>query len=193
MRAMFMFIRQFKMKTLSKSDAELIRCGQHGDHAAMNELVDRYRSTILSQALYLLRDKDDAESATQDVCLRIFGGLEGFQSNALLSTWIYRITHNVCCSMLEKRRRELEKINAYASVVVTFEDAASAARQPEISFNELTDGLAQDEVQLLAMRFAEDREISDIACITGKSLSATKMRMYRAFEKVRTNYLALAS
>src|SRR5438445_1656467 len=64
-----------------------------------------YRSIIYAQALRVLHDPTDSEDATQEVLLRIFRFLPRFQQRSTFSTWVHRITYNVCMNLIAQRRR----------------------------------------------------------------------------------------
>ncbi|MEW6712068.1 MAG: sigma-70 family RNA polymerase sigma factor, partial [Candidatus Riflebacteria bacterium] len=51
-------------------------------------------------------DENDAMDATQEVFIKIYRALPGFEGRSSLKTWIYRIASNTCITMAEKRRRE---------------------------------------------------------------------------------------
>ena len=88
-------------------DQALLDRLRSGDpRAAFRELVAAHGKTIYNVALFTLNDEIMAHDATQDVFIRIWRGLKGFKGQAKLSSWIYRITKNVCYDYLKKRRPE---------------------------------------------------------------------------------------
>ena len=81
------------MKT---TDQELIERVQRGDQEAFRDLVSRYDRQVLSIASTYTHDPDDAQDIYQEVFIRVFKSLAGFQFRSEFSTWLYRITTNVC-------------------------------------------------------------------------------------------------
>jgi len=86
-------------------ELELIRKLKAGDEPAFEQLVDDYGKKIYSTALRILGDADAAQDASQDVFLKIYGAAASFKGNSALSTWIYRITVNVCLDSKRRQRR----------------------------------------------------------------------------------------
>lgn len=86
-------------------DRELIARCRRGDARAFDELVHRYDSKVYNLAYRLLGDGEDAADVAQEAFLRIHRGLRSFHGSAALTTWIYRIVHNLCLDELKKRRR----------------------------------------------------------------------------------------
>src|SRR6476469_1211805 len=71
------------------------RC-RHGDDAAFEELVNRYKDLVFALIARTTQDRSRAEDLAQEVFLRVHRGLPYFRGEARLSTWIYRIVANVC-------------------------------------------------------------------------------------------------
>lgn len=67
------------------------------------EIVDAHSAQVFNHAVSLLNNREEAEEATQDVFLRIHKAIDLFRGDAKLSTWIWRITANVCFSRLAKK------------------------------------------------------------------------------------------
>jgi len=70
-----------------------------------NEILFIYQDAVYNQAYRMLGSVEDAEDATQDIFLRIHGALDRFRGESKISSWIYRITANVCISRLRKKQR----------------------------------------------------------------------------------------
>lgn len=169
-----------------RDDAELVYALKSGDDKAFEELVVRHRARIVRQARRVLGDLDLAESAAQEVLLRLYQSIGSFRADALFTTWLHKVTANVCLTRLQKERRERAKLETLARENGEDSHMASAdggGSAPD--FAALTAGLNHDDQQLLALRFVHDYELRDIANILDLGLSATKMRLYRVLDKLR--------
>jgi RNA polymerase sigma-70 factor, ECF subfamily len=78
-------------------EADLIRRCREGDDRAFRELIDRYKDLVFALVARTVQDRAEAEDMAQEVFLRVYRGLPYFRGQARLSTWIYRITANLCC------------------------------------------------------------------------------------------------
>ncbi|MEX2218045.1 MAG: sigma-70 family RNA polymerase sigma factor [Phycisphaerales bacterium] len=85
----------------------LVRAIQGGDTSAWAELLTRYQDRLFGVCLRMVGDRDRAADYTQDAMVRIIEGLASYDGRAKLSTWVIRVTMNVCFSRLraEKLRR----------------------------------------------------------------------------------------
>jgi len=70
---------------------------------AFDLLVEEFKDRVFRLALSMLRDESQAEDTAQDVFLKIWKALPGYNGSASLSTWIYAITRNTCLTELKKR------------------------------------------------------------------------------------------
>lgn len=78
------------------NEQQLVDRCRHGDDAAFEELVNRYKDLVFALIARTTQDRSRAEDLAQEVFLRVHRGLPYFRGEARLSTWIYRIVANVC-------------------------------------------------------------------------------------------------
>jgi len=77
-------------------EALLLRQLHRGDERAFAQLVNHYRAMVLNLAARMTGRPDGAEDLAQEVFLRVWKALPKFRGECKLSTWIYRITINLC-------------------------------------------------------------------------------------------------
>ncbi|BCV22537.1 MULTISPECIES: RNA polymerase sigma factor [Neomoorella] len=91
---------------MDRSDAELIALSQQGDEGAFAELVARYQKKVYTVALRLLQDREESLDVAQEVFLRAYRALPGFQPGAALAPWLLAIAANASRDHWRQRRRE---------------------------------------------------------------------------------------
>jgi RNA polymerase sigma-70 factor, ECF subfamily len=87
-------------------DEELVRRHLDGDKQAFTDLMQRHERRVYNVAYRMLGRREDAADATQDVFVTCLRKLGGFRGTAAFSTWLHRVTLNVCYDALRKRGRE---------------------------------------------------------------------------------------
>ena len=92
-------------------DAILVRRCLRGDDAAIHQLVDRFQAEVYGLCVRLLSHRHDAEDVTQEVFLRIFRSLRGWDARRPLKPWIMGITVNRCRTWLSQRARRPELVD----------------------------------------------------------------------------------
>jgi RNA polymerase sigma-70 factor (ECF subfamily) len=74
----------------------LLERAKSGDVAAFEELIDAYQKKVFNLALRIIGNYDDAADLAQETFVRIFKAISNFKEQSSFSTWVYRITTNVC-------------------------------------------------------------------------------------------------
>ena len=95
----------------SDDDAILVRRCLRGDDEAIYLLVNRFQAEVYGLCVRLLNHRHDAEDVTQEVFLRIFRGLRGWDSRRPLKPWIMSIAINRCRTWLSQRSRRPELVD----------------------------------------------------------------------------------
>jgi len=91
---------------MAEADAALLlEQAQGGDRVAFGRLVRLNQRRVYACALQMLGDAGEAEDAVQEAFLRAWRAIARFDGRSELSTWLYRITVNVCLNTIRKRRR----------------------------------------------------------------------------------------
>ncbi len=85
------------------SPALLDRCRMK-DPEAYDEFLSRYTRRILNTAYRILGEESSAEDALQETLINVYRGLSSFRGDSKVSTWVSRITVNVCLGILRKAR-----------------------------------------------------------------------------------------
>lgn len=76
-----------------------------GDLAAFDELVRLHRDRVFGICLRMMRDREAAYDAAQDTFVTLFRKADKYRAEAAFSTWLYRVTVNVCYDHLRRKKR----------------------------------------------------------------------------------------
>jgi len=90
------------------TDTDLIIQAQKGDQNAFEALVYRYDRSVLSIALKYSNNEDDAKDLYQEVFIRVYRSIKGFRFQSEFSTWLFRITTNVCLTYKSRSKEHLK-------------------------------------------------------------------------------------
>jgi RNA polymerase sigma-70 factor (ECF subfamily) len=96
-----------------KDDNELVYEVIHGNISSFEVLIDRYQKTILNMMLRMVGDIETAKDLTQDVFVKAYEKMGGFDFRFRFFSWIYRITVNEAINWNKKKpiTERLEKID----------------------------------------------------------------------------------
>lgn len=179
---------------------------QTKDATQFKSLVRRYQNRIYNAAFRILGSKDEAEEVTQDTFLRVHQGLDRFREQASFSSWIFRITHNLCVDLVRAKQRKAGlKVVSFDPQSTQSEDelydsanSVSQIADPMLSPAQLVDAAEQQEViQKFLMELPESQrtaivlhdiegfQYQEIAEILGTSVGTVRSRIYYGRMKLR--------
>ncbi|MCS6807826.1 MAG: sigma-70 family RNA polymerase sigma factor, partial [Bacteroidota bacterium] len=79
-----------------------LRQTNESNSAAANEFVRTYQKFVYATALRYLKSSDDAYDAAQEVFIKALNNIKNFRGDSSVTTWLYRITINVCAGIKRK-------------------------------------------------------------------------------------------
>jgi len=94
-----------KEKFKNISDTQLMLNFKSGDIPAFEELIKRYKKSVINIIYRFLGDRDEAEDLALEVFLRVYKSVKRYRIEAKFSTWLYKIAVNLSLSELKKRRK----------------------------------------------------------------------------------------
>lgn len=164
---------------------EACRRGRGEATRAFSELVRRYEPRVYRTCLRMLRDPADAEDVCQDIFVRVFRKLHSFEGRSRFSTWLFSIARNECLSALKKRAdRATESFDESSRGAAQGSEPGVDIRYEQQDLLEKTlANLSPEDREVLTLRFVAELQIDEIAVLAEISLSAAKMRLYRAMER----------
>ena len=169
--------------SVTESDGQVVLRVLGGDVEAFAVLVDRHHNRLARYALHLLGNRADAEEAVQESFLRAFRALPTYEDRGRCDTWLLQILANRCRTMLG-RRVELCELD---ESVLVWDDADDRADRLELR-EEIAHALAQlpaDQREAIVLRYSEDKTFEEMSALTGAGVSALKMRVRRACDRLR--------
>jgi len=93
------------MDILEPSEELMVRIGK-GDEDAFEILVNRHQTSILNLTYRFIGDRTQAKDLAQEVFIRVWQNAKSYEPKAKFTTWIYRITANLCFNELKSARRK---------------------------------------------------------------------------------------
>src|SRR6188472_2751935 len=87
------------------TDEELVARSRAGDLDSFNQLVVRWERPIYALAYRVIGREEEARDVAQETFLRAYRALGGFKGQAKFSSWLYRITLNLCRDWIRKEKR----------------------------------------------------------------------------------------
>ena len=183
-----------------KDDNELIKMAQKGDTGAFEQLLVKYDAHVINIAKSFRNDEEDAKDIYQEVFMRVYKGLKNFQFKSEFSTWLYRITTNVCITYQQKKKK-----NDYQSIDKEYsgsDDDDSTTMADYISgegstdelavssdmskhINRALDTLPPQQKMAFTLKYFQEYKIREIAEIMQCNEGTVKRYLFTAANKMR--------
>jgi len=164
------------------------------DAITYTKLLREHRDQVFSRALYVLRDREDAEDVTQEAFLRLWRTGDDVDPERL-GSWLARVVHNLCID--QTRRRKVVRTHFGQPDVEAAErlPAAAFGTDPEwrVALDEkqqlLLDAMAvlsAETRSVMMMHYFQGMKLHEIAEALDKTVSALKVQVHRARKSLRT-------
>lgn len=174
-------------------DEEFLRGLKRGENWAYRILYNEYAGRIGSVARTYL-GADDVDDVVQEVILRIFKGIKRFKGDSKLSTWIYKISVNVCRDYLARYKRRNEILTDFAedeegslphpvSESNTFLETAGEIEYERIM--ELIEKLSPEDRLLIKLRDIDGLSYEEISQVIDKPVGSVKSSLHYARKRLR--------
>lgn len=166
------------------------------DLADFDAVVQLYRASIFRYVLASLRDRDAAETLTQDCFLKAYCARNQFRGEASVKTWLMRIAVNLVRDHLSNVRLKFWRRTRQSSVDPSVAEgwladrrsspeAMALARQKVAAVWSVVAELSQMQRTVFLLRFVEDMDILEIAAATGLKEGTVKIHLFRSLRSVR--------
>lgn len=174
------------------TDEDLVARAVGGDVDAYATLVERYYGSCARIARRMLRNDADAQDVVQNAFFRAFRALDRFDRSRLFRVWLFTILVNQCrTTATSRRRRERRFSDDEVSLRDAVDERPAAAIDESHFVTTAVDGLEPLLREAFVLKYVEELEYTEMAAITGASISALKMRVKRACEALRPKLEAI--
>jgi RNA polymerase sigma-70 factor (ECF subfamily) len=152
---------------------------------------DFYTSSILPFAAIIIKicraytnSQEDFEDYYQEVCLQIWRSRDNFREQSEWSTWIYRLSLNVCLTLLKKEKKNSQHLDSEVLPAEIIEDSHAFADE---SLNQLYDAirLLSEVDRAVILLYLEEKSYQEIADIIGTNPNNIGVRIKRIKERLK--------
>lgn len=167
-------------------DVVLVDRCLEGEEAAARELFRKHKARVHACLFRVLGGNRDMDDLLQDVFIQVFQSLKGWRAEASLATWIDRIAVRVAWRYLSQRKATpptlelVEDAVPIALVNPALGARKAMAREGVRRLYAAMDRLPPAARVAFALHEIEGRGMAEVATLTGASVTATKLRVWRA-------------
>ena len=168
------------------------------DDRPFRELWRRHQRMVWHICYSFMANQEDTEDLMQEVFLKSYRNLSGFEQRSSFKTWLNRITVNTAQNEVRRRSRRPQPGPTPVEEMEEYLPAAGASVERVYQQKRLKELVAAtfaqlrpEEYEVLYLKDVEERPYAEIAELMGVGLSAAKMRVQRARLSFQTHFLQL--
>ena len=167
-------------------EREIIDGCLRGSSASSRELVEMYGTLVLSVALNVLGNRQDAEDVCQETFLQVFRRLDRYDRERSFKTWLLTIAYRRSLDMLRKKRRFREfSARARFEPAVLERGGNPRPADPEPLPSRLLESLSPRERAALCLWANDGYAAKDIAAVLACSASTARVYLFNARRKIK--------
>src|SRR3989338_6238202 len=178
------------------NDLELVRQSQQGSRSAFGRLVSKYYEMVYAVAYGVVNHREKAADITQEVFLKAFQMIKGFEGKSKITTWLYRITVNRAIDETRRKRpqesleepvdtkdSEVSKYDRLEDVQPGPRDLAAGGELRELMRNALKQ-LSEEHRAVLVLREWQGLSYEEIAGSLNIELGTVMSRIFYAKKRL---------
>jgi len=169
------------------TDGDIVRAVLAGDRERYAVLVGRYRDRYARYAARMLGSRDAAEDAVQDAFVRAFDHLADCREPDNFAGWLFLILRNRCFAEQRRRTREGRPLEAHDEAFAGPERPDGTVEQAERmrALERALGDLTPEQREVFVLKHVEGLPYEEISRLTGATVASLKMRMHRAYDRLR--------
>ena len=182
------------MLTSVLSDQELVKSYLTGDNASFEILLTRHKSRVFAFIMSKIKNRDVTEDIFQDTFIKVINSLQKgkYNEEGKFLPWMMRIAHNLVIDHFRKESkmkniRPTDDFNIFDVINDgnRGQDEEMIRKRVHADLNMLIQDLPEDQMEVLRMRYFEERSFKEISEITGVSINTSLGRMRYALINLR--------
>lgn len=169
-------------------ERETIDRARAGDQRALADVYEWYMPRVYRYVLARVGNPAEAEDLTEDILLKVLGGISGFRWKAVpFSAWLFRIAHNQVVSYYRKNGNHV-RANSLSENIVDHRQDPAATVETRLTLDDLfqaSQDLPEAQREVVALRFAVGLSISETAQALGKREGNIKALQHKAVARLQ--------
>ena len=167
-----------------QEDHHYIEKTLRGDLNAYGQLIQKHEKYIFTLAMRILKNREDAEEASQDAFMKAFHSLRTFEGNSKFTTWLYKIVYNEALGKLRKSKNHMIELEAIEEMESPSEKYLDGLKKLQLSgrkeiIRRGLDMLKPVESAALTLFYLDEQSIKEVEDIMGLTNSHVKILLHR--------------
>ena len=147
------------------------------------QIVQENKRRIYTVCYMFSKDADEVNDLFQEILINLWKGLQSFEGDKFLSTWVWRVSLNTCINWSKKQKRTLEKVPLDVNINL-FEDMDEDSMQIRQLYDRIN-RLGYIDRSIILM-WLENLSYDEIGSILGITANNVSVKLVRIREKLKS-------
>ncbi len=175
----------YNISNTEETDENIVKRVKAGEKEAFGILIDRYEKKLRRYIDKFLKRKEDKVDIVQDVFIKAYTMIQGFDTDQKFSPWIYRIAHNEALNFIKKKRSLSFSIFSPEYIINYFKDSTNLEKdfdkkKIKIEIEKVLDDIEYHHREILLLFFYEELSYKEISEILKIPISSVGVKIQRA-------------
>jgi len=185
-------------------DTNLMLRLKDGEQDAFREIVERHKLSVINLCLRFTGNRDDAEDLAQEIFIRVYQAAPRYQVTASFTTWLYRITVNLCLNYqrrqkiiqffsLDHNKNSPDQVKYQIPELTVKEQPDTELEKKEIQYfvQQAIQSLPENQKTAIILYRYHNLSYQEIADVLDTTISAVESRLHRAKENLKKKLKSL--
>ncbi len=175
-----------------ENDSLLVQQSLKGSRPAFQQLVEKYQGYVFTITFKVLKSREEAEEAAQDVFIKVYESLGSFEGKSKFTTWLYTIAYRTALDRVRKKQLPTSSIDDEDSYL-QIADTASAGPAEDLYQADLSSQLKAAisrlkpiDAALITLFYLHEKPVKEVADILGLTKTNAKTKLHRLRETLKT-------
>jgi RNA polymerase sigma-70 factor (ECF subfamily) len=174
------------------TDEEIVEKVLNGNIHIFSEIVDKYRDYVFSLIYRFTYSSNEAEDISQEIFINIYKNLNKFRGGSKFSTWIYKISYNLCIDWYRKNKNKPPGVS-----LDDIAEPVDGNLSPEEKFLEHTKAvelhksimkLDKKYVDVLILFYYQELSYEEISAVLDLPVKTVETQLYRGRNLLKKDF-----
>ena len=175
-------------------ERDIVCRAKEGDMEAFAVLVQAHETKVYTLTLRMTGNREDAKDLAQEAFLLAYRRLPAFRMESSFSTWLYRLTANLCIDFLRREKRRKTMTVSLEERIAQKEDWSSGWQEPQVELERMElrthlergiQRLSEEHREILVLREIGGLSYDEIGALLRLEAGTVKSRLARARKQLR--------
>lgn len=148
-------------------------------------LMSEHQERIYAQVRGMVQSHEDASDVVQNIFIKVYGAIKGFEGKSKISTWLYRIAANESLTFLKRNQKRQTSSNSYEHLALVKADVFVEESEITALLKSAMQNLPERQKMIFNLRYFDELTYEEISKILNVKTGGLKASFHHAVKKIK--------